>query len=113
MKYIAAALGAACLLAGGLPAAAKQADNDTAMVVQGQAKQRENIMLRVPVSVDLSDPLAVSELRAKAIRTIEQVCNPGDRLNADMAPDWQCRREMGANLEVALTQLAAPALARR
>ena len=32
--------------------------------------------------------------------------NPGDRVGADMKPDFRCRREMAANLEPTLYQLA-------
>ena len=102
MKYLAAALGAACLLGGAGAALAEASD----IVVSQSDAKREAIMLRVPANMDPSDPAQVIALRAKATRQIEQACNPGDRLNADMAPDFQCRREMAANLELALRRRA-------
>jgi len=36
---------------------------------------------------------------------IDTLSTPGNRLNADISPDWQCRREMGANAEVAVNRL--------
>lgn len=106
MKYVAAALGAACLLCGAPAALAKPSD----IVVQPTSSitesKRENIKLRLPASLERSDPADVIALRNRAMREIERACNPGGRLNADMSPDWQCRREMAANLELALRQRA-------
>jgi hypothetical protein len=103
MKYLAAALGAACVMGG---AGAALAETSDSVVSQSDANKREAIMLRIPASIDASDPAQVIALRSKAIRQIERVCNPGDRLNADMSPDFQCRREMAANLELALQRRA-------
>lgn len=106
MKYVAAALAAACTLGGAQASLAKSPDivvQPTSAAVQGN---REAIKLRLPANVNAGDPAEVIALRGKAMRAIEQACNPGDRLNADISPDWQCRREMAANLELALRQRA-------
>jgi hypothetical protein len=71
-----------------------------------ESNKREAIQLRVPATVDVADPAAAIALRNQATRAIERACNPGDRLNADMSPDFQCRREMAASLELALRQRA-------
>jgi hypothetical protein len=98
MKYVAAALAAACLIGGAQAAVAQTED----IVVNRASAEREAIKLRIPARIDASDPAKVVALRSEATRVIEQVCNPGDRLNADMSPDFQCRREMAASLELAL-----------
>ena len=93
MKYLVAALGAACVLASASPAL---------------AKPREDIQLRLPTAgLNPASPREVTELRAEAKRQIERACNPGDRLEADLSPDFQCRREMTASVERSLLQLAA------
>ena len=107
MKYVAAALVAACMLGSGSAAIAKSEGILVQSLSRGQeSKQREAIMLRVPVKADVNDPAAAIAVRSQATKAIEQACNPGDRLNADMSPDWQCRAEMAANLELALRQRA-------
>ena len=92
MKYLVAALGAACVLASASPAL---------------AKPREDIQLRLPTAgANLASPKEARELRAEAKRQIERACNPGDRLEADLSPDFQCRREMIASVDRALRQQA-------
>jgi len=107
MKYVAAALAAACMIGGAQAALAKSTNIVVQPLTSGvESEKREAIVLRLPANVDASNPAGVIALRNKATRAIEQACNPGDRLNADMAPDWQCRQEMAANLELALRQRA-------
>jgi UrcA family protein len=78
------------------------------------AADRESVSLKVDAAdVNFADPASVSALRRQVERQIEQVCNPGDRVDADMKPDFKCRREMAANLDPTLYQLAARATARR
>ena len=78
------------------------------------AADRESVSLKVDAaSVNFADPAAVAALRRQAERQIEQACNPGDRINADMKPDFKCRREMAANLDPTLTQLALRATQQR
>ncbi len=90
MKYLIAAVAAGCLLCSGTVS----------------AKDRETVQLRLsPAGEDLSDQKALAAFRAQAMKSISQVCNPGDRLGADMAPDWQCRREMTATLDHALKRV--------
>ena len=85
MKSIGYAAAAACLLASGAPAL---------------AKPRETVSLAVSTSaVNLSDPAAVAALRKAVAVQIAEACNPGDRIGADMAPDWRCREEMAASFE--------------
>ena len=75
---------------------------------------RESVAVKVQTSdIDLSNPAAIDKARARLDRAIAAACNPGDRLNADLSPDWQCRREMAASAEPAMQQLAARALAQR
>lgn len=70
------------------------------------AGEREQISVRVTTTdLDLSNPSDVALLRSRMNQAIAAVCNPGDRLNADMAPDWQCRQEMGANGEAKVAAL--------
>jgi len=78
------------------------------------AAGRESVSLKVDAaSVDFADPAAVAALRRQVERQIAAVCNPGDRTNADMKPDFKCRREMAANLDPTLTQLAMRATQQR
>ena len=99
MKSLGIAMLAASLLAGASAAT---------------AAGRESVSLKVDAaSVNFADPASVSALRRQVERQIEQACNPGDRVNADMKPDFKCRREMAANLDPTLTQLALRATNQR
>ena len=99
MKSLAIAMIAAGLLAGASAAT---------------AAERESVALKVDTSgVNFADPAAVASLRRQVERQIEQACNPGDRVDADMKPDFKCRREMAANLDPTLTQLAMRATNQR
>ena len=78
------------------------------------AAGRESVSLKVDTAdVNFADPASVAALRRNVERQIEQACNPGDRVNADMKPDFKCRREMAANLDPTLTQLALRATNQR
>jgi UrcA family protein len=78
------------------------------------AAERESVSLKVDTAgVNFADPASVAELRRQVERKIEEACNPGDRVDADMKPDFKCRREMAANLDPTLYQLAARATERR
>lgn len=91
MKFLPAALVAAALLAGSSAAF---------------ADSREAIALPVAAQgVDFANPEAVAKFRAAASRQIAQACNPGDRIGADLAPDFKCRREMAASIEPKVRQL--------
>lgn len=93
MKTIGMAAIAACLLAAPIAA---------------QAKDREAVSFPVSAaSVDFNDAASVAAFRKSVARQIAAACNPGDRVGADMAPDWQCRREMAASLQPRLLALAA------
>lgn len=71
------------------------------------AEGREAVSLKVSTAgVDFGDPASVEQYRKEIARKIEEVCNPGDRVNADTKPDFECRREMAANFELTLHQLA-------
>ena len=99
MKSLGIAMLAASLLAGASAAT---------------AAERESVSLKIDAaSVNFADPAAVAALRRQAERQIEQACNPGDRVDADMKPDFKCRREMAANLDPTLTQLALRATNQR
>jgi len=78
------------------------------------AAERESVSLKVDTTdVNFADPASVAALRRDVARQIEQACNPGDRAQADMKPDFKCRREMAANLDPTLTQLALRATNQR
>ena len=95
MKNITTALVAACLLA--VPAGAF-------------AKDREAVTVRVSAQgVDFSNPQSVEQFRSRIASEISAACNPGDRLNADTRPDFQCRKEMANSLAPALQELARAA----
>src|SRR5688500_17388982 len=99
MKSLAIAMIAAGLLAGASAAT---------------AAEREPVALKVDTAgVNFADPASVAALRRQVERQIEQACNPGDRVDADMKPDFKCRREMAANLNPTLTQLAMRATNQR
>jgi UrcA family protein len=99
MKSLGIAMLAAGLLAGGSAAT---------------AAGRESVSLKVDAaSVNFADPAAVAALRRDVARQIEAACNPGDRIDADMKPDFKCRRELAATLDPTLTQLAMRATQQR
>jgi UrcA family protein len=103
MKKLAMAAAAAGILAltgtaGATDTTANSNTNREAVVVQVEA-----------ANVDFADPVAIAQFRRDVERQIEQACNPGDRIGADMKPDFKCRREMAANLEPTVTRLAARA----
>jgi UrcA family protein len=92
MKIVSAALVAASLLVGSTGAFAK-----------GQ----ENVAVRVSTSgVNFADADSVNKFRQRVARQAELACNPGDRLNADLSPDFKCRKSMAATTEVRIAQLS-------
>jgi UrcA family protein len=98
MKFVAAAVVAASLIVGG---------------TAGFAKARENVELRVPTAgVDFADAGSVAKFRAKVAKEIAEQCNPGDRINADLSPDFKCRKSMQQVSEVRIAQLATTANSR-
>ena len=95
MKTICTALAAAALLAGSSAAF---------------AGARENVALSVKAEgVDFANPEAVAKFRSDAARAINVACNPGDRIGADLTPDFKCRREMAASIEPKVRQLVLAA----
>jgi UrcA family protein len=91
MKAIKVALVATCLLAGATAAS---------------ANVRENVSLRIsPVGVNFADAASVNAFRGRVAREIAQFCNPGDRIGADLAPDFRCRRELSARVEPAIAAM--------
>ena len=74
--------------------------------LQAASKSREQVSVAVKSSdLNLARPEHVAKLRERMARAIAVACNPGDRLNADLKPDWQCRSQMGANGEIAMNRL--------
>ena len=74
------------------------------------AADREAVSVQINTAgVDFSDAASVAEFRRDIARQIEAVCNPGNRLDADQAPDFRCRQEMAADLEPVVAQLIARA----
>ncbi len=95
MKIVAAALVAASLIAGSTGAFAK-----------GQ----ENIAVRVSTAgVNFADADSVAKFRSRVAREVAVACNPGDRLNADMKPDFKCRKSMAAVTETRIAALSGNA----
>jgi UrcA family protein len=71
------------------------------------AAPREDVSLKVSAAgVDFANPASIAEFRRAAERRIAEACNPGDRVNADMMPDFKCRAQMSANLEPTVQRLA-------
>jgi UrcA family protein len=92
MKIFSAAIIAAALVAGSTGAF---------------AKARENVATRVSTAgVDFSDPASVAKFRARVAKAVEATCNPGDRIGADMSPDFACRKSMAKVSEVRIAQLS-------
>lgn len=88
-------------------AAATIASATAASATDNNQDRREAVTLQVSAQdVDFANPEAVAQFRRNVERQINEACNPGDRVGADMKPDFKCRREMAANLEPTVTQLA-------
>ncbi|MBC2669745.1 UrcA family protein [Novosphingobium piscinae] len=95
MKILPAALVAVALLAG-----------SSAALAGG----REKVSLPVVANgVDFANPESVAKFRSAAARQIAAACNPGDRIGADLSPDFKCRREMSASIEPKVRQLVMAA----
>ncbi len=91
MKIVLAALAAAGLLAGSAGA---------------YAKDVEKVSVRVSTKgINFKDPASVEKFRDRVDRQIAAICNPGDRLDADTAPDFACRKSMGVTAETRIAQL--------
>ena len=60
-----------------------------------------------------ADTQSVADFRRQMERQIAAVCNPGNRVGADMAPDFKCRNELASSLEPGIQQLAARAAQNR
>ena len=96
MKVLAIALAAASMLA-------------TSAGVQ--AAKREQVSIKIDTSgVNFADPRSVADFREGLARQIADACNPGDRLNADMSPDFRCREELTESLEPKVRMLVANAM---
>lgn len=77
------------------------------------AAPREEVAIKVDASgVDFASPASIAEFRRAAERKIAEACNPGDRINADLMPDFKCRNQMAANLEPTVQKLAMRATQR-
>jgi UrcA family protein len=99
MKYISAALAAATLFA----TSAVMADTG-----------REQVSINVTTAgLDLTTQAGVDQLRERMDKAIAAACNPGDRVGADVLPDYKCRREMAANVQPTMQQIAARAVESR
>ncbi len=91
MKIVSAALAAACLLAGSAGAFAKDV---------------ENVSVRVSTAgVNFNDAASVDKFRTRVNRQIAATCNPGDRLDADLSPDFACRKSMKGTAETRIAAL--------
>lgn len=85
----------------------------TAAMAETQAPKREPVSINVSTEgLDLSSANGMQTLRGRMSQAIAAACNPGDRLNANLAPDWQCRREMGAVAEAQIMRIASQSSAK-
>lgn len=94
MKTI-CAIGAAIGLLAGVPALASAP----------QGREAVSVSVRTD-DINFADPADLAKVRARLDRAVAAACNPGDRIGADVTPDWQCRREMARNAEPTIQQLA-------
>lgn len=95
MKAIKLALVAGCMLVGATGAS---------------ATPRENVALHISADgVNFADPASVSTFRSRVAQEIARVCNPGDRIGADLSPDFKCRRELAASFEPSLAAMTSAA----
>lgn len=78
------------------------------------AAPREKVSFNVNTAgVDFASAESVGAFRRDMERRIAAACNPGDRLNADMSPDFKCRKELASTMEPSIQQLVARATDRR
>jgi len=78
------------------------------------AAEREQVAFKINTTgVDFADANSVATFRRDIEQQIAAVCNPGNRLNADMAPDFKCRNEMAASIEPKIQHLVARATDKR
>jgi UrcA family protein len=74
------------------------------------AAPRESVAFRLNTAgVNFADPASVEAFRKDVDRQIAAICNPSDRIGADMKPDFRCRKEMKASVEPAVARLVAAA----
>jgi len=74
------------------------------------AAKREAVKLEIQTAgVNFADPQSVDEFRARATRKIADFCNPDDQIGAT-SPDRQCRRELTANLNRMVSNLAVASI---
>lgn len=93
MKIVSASLAAAVLVAG-----------STGVF----AKARENVAVHVSTAgINFQDPESVAQFRARVAKAVAATCNPGDRIGADMSPDFKCRKSMQQVSEVRIAQLTS------
>ncbi|HTN14671.1 MAG TPA: UrcA family protein [Sphingomonadaceae bacterium] len=77
------------------------------------AAGREEVAFKINTAdVNFADPVSVANFRRDVSKQIATVCNPGDRINADVTPDFKCRKEMTAALEPRIQYLVARATGR-
>jgi UrcA family protein len=99
MKYFGAALAVTCLFA-------------TPALLAEVPRGREAVSINVSTEgLDLTSQQGVRRLQTRMDQAIATACNPGDRLNADMSPDFRCRREMAADAWPTMQKLTAQAVA--
>jgi UrcA family protein len=95
MKYIGVALAAASLFA-------------SAAVSAEAPAGREQVSVKVSADgLNLNTQEGLDRFNVRVDKAIAAACNPGDRVGADLSPDFKCRREMAANVQPTMQQLAA------
>jgi UrcA family protein len=99
MKYFGAALAVICLFA-------------TPALLAEVPRGREPVSINVSTAgLDLTSEQGARRLQARMNEVIAAACNPGDRLYADMSPDFRCRREMAADAWPKLQKLTTQTVA--
>jgi len=102
MKAIRMAMLAVGILAGASGAYAADRD-ETSINVSPSNEGREQVAFKVNTDgVDFADANSVAAFRRDLGRQINEACNPGDRLKADLSPDFTCRSQMVASAEPAI-----------
>ncbi|MBT2133014.1 UrcA family protein [Croceibacterium sp. LX-88] len=111
MKIVGAAIAAAGLLVSTAAIANVRDDQMSVSVSRPAEGGREQVALQVSTEgLNLATVDGTAKLRKRVSRAIALACNPGDRLDADLAPDFQCRREMAASAEPALLDASRQAV---
>ena len=71
------------------------------------AAPREDVSVKLDAAgVDFASATSIAQFLRAAERRIAEACNPGDRVGADLSPDFKCRKQLAASLEPTVQKLA-------